>query len=351
MTDCNIAMMVTIKKWSKYNGGMKSIVGMLFCMALFFGAVWVVNGATATVPSSGAGESLFTPRYLPNIIQGAKGPADMIFFLYKYLMGLVGIVAVGVIMYAGVLHTVSADIGKIKQSNEYIKNALKGIVLLFGVQVLFNTINPNIVDFPRIQEALQPKERFVPVDFTWSNTGAPEDTTPTNPLDAESESGAKALYGNPSRGIVCATGQGTPPNNCTGGTVDLADKIQPCDGCVAPDFGGGNSFAVKPTACFGGASKCLLSTPLVGALNKLQNSNQAWRLTEGYPPTVNHGSSCHFNGTCADIGFTGDVTSATVNKLINDAQSAGLTVINEGGAGINPQTFATTRGAHLHVRL
>lgn len=108
------------------------------------------------------GDSIYITRYLPDIIKGAKGPAEVVFLFYKYLMGLVGIVAVGVIMYGGVLRTVSADPSKIRASNEYIKNALKGIVLLFGAQVLFNTINPNIVDIGRIQRALQPSERIVP---------------------------------------------------------------------------------------------------------------------------------------------------------------------------------------------
>jgi hypothetical protein len=124
--------------------------------------------------------ALFTPRYLPNIIQGAKGPADMVFFFYKYLMGLVGIVAVGVIIYAGVLRTVSADVSKIKQANAYIMAALKGIVLLFGAQVLFNTINPNIVDFPRIQEAIRPKEKFTPKEFSWVDVLLPKDATSTS---------------------------------------------------------------------------------------------------------------------------------------------------------------------------
>jgi len=114
----------------------------------------------AAVPAPAA-NSIYVTRYLPDILQGAQGPADMVFLIYQYLMGLVGIVAVGVIMYGGVLRTMSADPSKIRQSNDYIKNALKGIVLLFGAQVLFNTINPNIVDIDRIQRALQSSERIV----------------------------------------------------------------------------------------------------------------------------------------------------------------------------------------------
>lgn len=312
--------------------------------------------AAAAAAQTNTGNSLFTPRYLPNIIQGANGPADMIFFLYKYLMGLVGIVAVGTIIWGGILRTTSQDMGKIKASNLYILNALKGIVLLFGAQVLFNKINPNIVDFPRIQTALQPKEKFTPKVFTWTNIQLASSTIAQQAGDkqvtAESQSGAVALYGTDvtKRTTECTSGKGCDGN----GNVDLATKIKPCDGCVQPNFGEGNNFAIKKDglgACFGGVDNCLVSTPLKGALDKLQGRNQAWQLTEAYPPTVDHESSCHFDGTCVDIGFTGGVTEASVSKLITDATAAGLIVVNESGKGITPKVFATTKGAHLHVRL
>lgn len=124
------------------------------------------TGRSTEASAAPSGKDLYTPRYMPDILKGAQGPAEMVFLIYKYLMGLVGIVAVGVIIYGGVLRTISADPGRIKVSNEYIKNALKGIVLLFGAQVLFNTINPNIIDIARIQKALQPAEKITPKQFT-----------------------------------------------------------------------------------------------------------------------------------------------------------------------------------------
>lgn len=312
---------------------MKGIGGAVVCTVLFLVTVLVTNAATSTVQY---GDSpVFTPRYLPNIIQGAKGPADMIFFLYKYLMGLVGIVAVGTIIYAGVLYTISADPSKIKQSNEYIRNALKGIVLLFGAQVLFNTINPNIVDFPRIQSALQPKQKFVPNAFTFTNIGLQQDASTTAITAAKDRQGAINLYG------------GLP------GTEVLAGKIQACNDCASPNFGGGATFRVKQGACFGAG--CQINKGLINTLNNLQTiasgSGVQWQMTEGYPPTVDHQSSCHFNGTCVDIGLTGDKSAAQVNAFISAAKKAGLTVVNEYSVGDNPQHFDTTKGGHLHVHL
>lgn len=280
--------------------------------------------AASTASSSPAPEvnTNYTTRYLPDILKGAAGPADMVFLIYKYLMGLVGVVAVGVIMYGGVLRTISADPSKIKVSNEYIRNAIKGIVLLFGAQVLFNTINPNIIDIARIQKALQPQEKinpkpFVPIDIELPSSGT---STP-------SQQDVMDIYG------------GLP------GFADLAAKIQPCSGC-GETFG--NSFSVKSGACYG--QKCLLNKGLISKLNNLQTRTTSWRVTEVYPPTVNHSSSCHFDGTCVDIALTTSATALSVNALIDVARATGFTVVNEYSVGNNPQKFETTTGGHLHLR-
>lgn len=312
------------------------IAGILVCLlVMVMAAVYLpelvnAQSSAAATPQAQTSGDLYTPRYLPPIVQGAQGPGDLVFLIYKYLMGLVGIVAVGVIIYGGVLRTISADPGKIKVSNEYIKNAIKGIVLLFGAQVIFNTINPNIIDIARIQRALQPKERLTPQQFIQAAIGIPEDATSTAPATNQQ---AANVYG------------GLP------GFATLAAKIQPCSNCQAIGFGSG--FQVKNGACVG--QTCYLNSELTSTLRNLgtiaQASNIQWRVTEAYPPTVNHQSTCHFNGTCVDIGLTGGVSAAKVNAFINAARAAGLTVVNEYSVGANPQSFSTTTGGHLHVRL
>ena len=333
------------------------IAGSLaICVSLFLMTLLVANAATSTVVVGGS--ELFTPRYLPNIVQSAKGPADMIFFVYKYLMGLVGIVAVGTIIYAGVLYTISADPSKIKQSNEYIRNALKGIVLLFGAQVLFNTINPNIVNFPQIQSALQPKEKFAPNAFNGTDIELPKDASTTPGGSAQS---AVNLYGGSKPVCASATTNGVRnvyPNCGPDGTVDLATKIKPCNDCVASK---GNSFAVAGDACFGIERNqgCLENKALVDTLNKLQTitsgTGVTWQMNGGYPPSVNHQSSCHWDGTCVDInlGFGTAKTAANVDKLITAMQQAGLTVVNEYGVGtvVKPTSYSTKTGGNLHVHL
>lgn len=310
--------------------------------------------ANATVQST-RGSELFTPRYLPNILLGAKGPADMIFFLYKYLLGLVGIVAVGVIIYGGVLRTVSADMGKIRASNEYIRNALKGIVLLFGAQVLFNTINPNIVDFPRIQKAIQPKEKFVPNVFTGVDIGfAPEGST--------------------------STGAGSPLSISSGATAFK------CSGCVNLDAGNfklqtGEDKLFLTNASFGRLCSdatgkptgqgCQIQKDVALKLNALARiiPSSKWQVSEAWPPTVYqkdttdangvvhkkgdsiHLSSCHSAGTCVDITLSGG-SAAEVNAMLAAAKQAGFTrILNEYTVGNNPKSPLTKTGDNIHIGL
>lgn len=315
-------------------------MGMLVCFGLIATALLApsAHAATAAATPAGFGGELYTPRYLPSsVTQGAQGPGDLVFLVYKYLMGLVGIVAVGVIMYGGVLRTVSAKSDKIKEADTYIKNAIKGIVLLFGAQVIFNTINPNIINIDRIQKAIQPDKKITPpAAFTGTEiTGITDEdatSTATALTAAQTTQGAASLYG--------------------GAKPELAAKIRPCVDCASPSFGGGGTFIVKQGACFGAG--CQINKDLIGTLNNLQTIASAsgiqWRMTEGYPPTVNHISDCHFDGTCVDIALTGLVTARTVNNFINAANAAGLTVVNEYPVGANSQHFDTTTGGHLHVR-
>jgi hypothetical protein len=54
-------------------------------------------------------------------------------------------------------------------------------------------------------------------------------------------------------------------------------------------------------------------------------------ITEAWPPTANHSNSCHYTGTCTDIGLRGDLRydQATVSKIQSAAQEAGGCAVYE----------------------
>ncbi len=68
--------------------------------------------------------------------------------IYQFGIGIVGIVAVGMIVYGGILiawNTESVD--KKGKGREMITSALIGIAVLFGSYLILNTINPQLVRF------------------------------------------------------------------------------------------------------------------------------------------------------------------------------------------------------------
>ena len=65
---------------------------------------------------------------------------------------------------------------------------------------------------------------------------------------------------------------------------------------------------------------------LARKLNKLTSildTGVDWKISEGYPPTVQHKDPCHSNGTCVDIVLT-NPTANNINTFSNEANKDGL---------------------------
>lgn len=72
-------------------------------------------------------------------------PVGLIANFYEMAIALSGVLALGMIIYAGIKRIVGASSPKeVSDSNDIIYNALLGIVLLFGAYILLNTINPQL---------------------------------------------------------------------------------------------------------------------------------------------------------------------------------------------------------------
>lgn len=75
-----------------------------------------------------------------------KGIAEYIILIYKYLLGIAGILATIVVVVAGVLWlTAGGNTQQITTAKSYISNVLVGLILLFGAHFLLQTINPALI--------------------------------------------------------------------------------------------------------------------------------------------------------------------------------------------------------------
>ncbi|MDP3991603.1 MAG: pilin [Candidatus Colwellbacteria bacterium] len=64
---------------------------------------------------------------------------------YKWALGIGGLVALGIIVFGGILYAVSAgNASKQDDAKQWVTGALIGLVLLFGSYLILNTINPDL---------------------------------------------------------------------------------------------------------------------------------------------------------------------------------------------------------------
>jgi hypothetical protein len=90
---------------------------------------------------------------LPNL--KVEEPGALINQFYNFFLIISGLLAFGTIVYGGVQRILGAgNPSKISDANEWIKNALIGLLLLFGAYIILNIINPRLVQLklPELEE-------------------------------------------------------------------------------------------------------------------------------------------------------------------------------------------------------
>ena len=134
---------------------MKRLAIIIFIIAsavLLFSAF---HGAWATQEPRAGGEraSLRLETQFPAIeIQGgrldpAAGPAQFVRYIFVLGLGLGGILAFAMIVFAGLEWSLSGANPSLQQdAKDRIFNAVFGLLLLLGSFVILNTINPDLVD-------------------------------------------------------------------------------------------------------------------------------------------------------------------------------------------------------------
>jgi len=216
--------------------------------------------------------------------------------IYSYALSIAGILAAIMLMAGGVIWLISGgDASKITQAKELITGSITGLIILSASYVILYQINPDLT-----------KMKPIMVDYVEA-----EDLEP-------------------------ASNEGNPNNS------------KACDDCTTI-----KKITIKPG--MGNQVNAGLAYKLYSAwINSCPSADNCvkWRITEAYPPTGSHESTCHYNGMCVDIGLdppTDPTDCRQVEKLITVLKGAGLNVLNEFIKCNGTQTKKTT-GGHLHVQ-
>jgi hypothetical protein len=91
--------------------------------------------------------------------------AEYFAMLYKYLIGVAGVMAGVIIVIAGFQWLLAAgDAGKIKHAKERISGALIGLILVLGSYTVLYTINPDLVTFKNLKIKLVQYEEIDDVE-------------------------------------------------------------------------------------------------------------------------------------------------------------------------------------------
>ncbi len=302
---------------------------------------------------------------------GTKAIADYIQIIYKYAIGVVGIIAAVVLMWGGVVWlTAGGNASRVGEAKAWIGAALTGLVLALGSYMILYQVNPDLVAFrtQKIETVTKQEtdkqaakgdgeiigncksifitdenwdkcENYMSLikdgndyyqyyteesDKNYCNTGGRTDDEDNFLCCCKSRQYASE---------VCAGLAGLW--NCKKCPEDLwPDHCKKCDDCVALD----DDIVVKNRD-----KSSFVNSDLNSALKEaLQNTKNAgtpetldWRITEAWPPTVAHKSSAQYDGNSVDVGFVNaNYNKTNVQAFLQSFDDAGLRAVYEcAGAG------------------
>jgi hypothetical protein len=247
---------------------------------------FLVNVAQAAASTTVGGGS--TPLPTP-------APGEIVKNIYNFALMLGGILAFGMIVFGAVKYTLSGgNPSGQSDARDIVTQALLGLLLLVGVFIVLNLINPSLtrLNLPELGKIKAPEEGQLPVP----------------PI--------------PPSGYC-----GSPPN------------FVPCESLAAVGCKTSASCSAYP-----GLEKLLLALEA--------DSGVQITVTESMPPTSTHQSSGHQNGCSVDIrveGVSDRKDCDKVQKVFESAALLGFSAANEysfcpGGAA---STFST--GGHIHL--
>lgn len=275
------------KKTKKQKKIRKLLFLALIVVAGAFWSVFFASDATAAAFDYKLLES-FPGFFSKN--QSAPTLEALVLALYKFGIWTIGIAGLLMITIGGFMYAASAgNTSQIDTAKGIIKDALIGIVAAMVAYLFLFIINPDLVK--------------INLNLTKVSVAKPP-TTPAAPM-----------------GGVCT---GTSAGCCKADT-----RCTDCSGCT--DFS--NSY---PSLCYKGAAGstgCKLNASLASKLVSANLSSVGAEVSEAWPPTVDHSSSCHTNGTCADVRCKvqcDNVKDISDLKKIYDAlKNAGLSPLYE----------------------
>ncbi len=220
--------------------------------------------------------------------------------IFKYAIGFAGIITVLSMVYAGIEYIGSgASLTSQADAKNRMKAAFIGLALALTSYVILNTINPELVNF---------ELKLPPIQIA-GNTGV--ESGPEKIVRLGKDVGNAAI------------------NALTSRSTDNRLGKTDCTDCVKLDrttFTIKNNDQVAPE----------LASKLLKLNDSLKQAGVNWRITEAWPPTSKHVSTCHYNGTCIDANLSSHVSTEDGSVQSFDTKGIVTFIRNAESAGLRP---------------
>ncbi len=306
---------------------------------------------------------------------GCSGPdcsacniVDLTNGLIQWLIGFLFILFAIIMAYAGFgLVTSGGNSHALDEAKGRFMNAVIGLIIVLAAWLIVDTIMRGLVGRPNaegmivtggevsgwlfwseVRCAEQPNEDLRSVTYE----PVPFEPNTFWPGDAQSAGGQIVSESN------CAA---TPAGNVNCGAAEAACRAQGMSAivnrenptnyivsCVSLSGGNGadgttldGTTAAGSTGCAGGtcvpltipcsARGCTIAPDMVGRLARMHSTAgvSGARVTEAMPPSRQHKSACHNNGTCVDYSKAGGMSASEVSRVISAASANGLRAVYE----------------------
>ncbi len=253
--------------------------------------------------------------------------------LYKFGVTAGALLLVFFVVYSGYLYIVGGQGGK-EQAKKIIPNTLTGMAVLLGSYVLLYFINPNLVVFKPIQPPIFEAKGLPSCEEIGFGKAC---LTASGEFGVSTGDGGAIPTGDPGKlppGGKCLKNACPSPSSYSPPLADLK-----------------SSGAVFKNASFADPSVVDKMKALKDYLDK--NGGPPLRVTEAYPPSTHHESTCHYNGRCFDISPANKTVDAFnryckalkavgINSFLNEAS-------NEATECGKAKKTKFGNGAHIHI--
>jgi hypothetical protein len=221
--------------------------------------------------------------------------------MFKLLIALSAVFAVFMIVIGGFQYMTTDAIGGKQEGRDRIENSVKGLILVIGAWLILAQIDDRLLT--------------INLDIKAANVPAPSGGALSGPTASSATVAQRISQTCPN----CSTTRNDLSYNMSQSYINGLS----CTTC-AP---------IANTIPFNGNSNTNVLPDTNNKLVTMQGNlpaNISWRVSEAYPPVVQHANGCHSRGTCVDVSFgSTPATGTNVNAVISSANNSGLRAIYE----------------------